>query len=74
MYLRTFFPVALFRQNTLWPVPLPAGLEAVEIAPGDTYVTPLAFASYPYSHSLLFGLLWAAAFGVAYGLAHGGRI
>jgi hypothetical protein len=32
-----------------WPVLLLAGLEAVEIAPGDTYVMPLAFVSYPYS-------------------------
>ena len=35
--------------DLLWPVLLLAGLEAVEIAPGDTYVTPLAFVSFPYS-------------------------
>ena len=49
--------------DTLWPYLLLAGAERVVIAPGDTAVTPLRFESYPWSHSLLFVLLWSAAFG-----------
>jgi hypothetical protein len=43
------------------------GLERVHIAPGITEVTPLDFVSYPYSHSLLADLVWAALFAVVYG-------
>jgi membrane-bound metal-dependent hydrolase YbcI (DUF457 family) len=38
----------------------------VDIAPGDTAFTPLAFVHYPYSHSLLLTLVWAALFGGLY--------
>jgi membrane-bound metal-dependent hydrolase YbcI (DUF457 family) len=43
----------------LWPVFLLLGWEQVAIVPGITAVTPLEFVSYPYSHSLLAGALWA---------------
>ena len=42
------------------------GLEHVEIAPGNTAVTPLKFVDYPITHSLLMCAVWAALFGVAY--------
>src|SRR5690349_11231701 len=50
----------------IWPVFVLLGLERVHIAPGITAVTPLDFVSYPYSHSLLADLVWAALFAVAY--------
>jgi membrane-bound metal-dependent hydrolase YbcI (DUF457 family) len=46
--------------DALWPYFLLAGIERVEIAPGDTAVTPLRFAHYPWSHSLLMVLFWGA--------------
>ena len=52
--------------DILWPVLLLAGLERVEIRPGDTAFTPLAFEHYPISHSLATTLAWAAAFAAAY--------
>lgn len=50
----------------LWPIFVLAGVERVEIAPGNTAFTPLAFVHYPYSHSLLAAVIWAALFGAAY--------
>jgi len=50
----------------LWPLFVLIGVERVEIAPGDTAFTPLAFTHYPYSHSLLASVLWAALFAGAY--------
>jgi LexA-binding, inner membrane-associated putative hydrolase len=52
--------------DVLWPVFLLAGVERVEIRPGDTAFTPLDFEHYPVSHSLATTLVWAAAFGAAY--------
>jgi hypothetical protein len=46
--------------DVLWPFLLLAGIESVEIAPGDTAMTPLRFVHYPWSHSLLMVLLWGA--------------
>jgi len=50
--------------DLVWPVLVLAGVERVEIDPGNTAVTPLAFVFYPYSHSLTalagWGLLVAA--------------
>ena len=51
----------------IWPVFVLLGLERVHIAPGITAVTPLDFVSYPYSHSLLADVVWAALFAVVYG-------
>lgn len=50
----------------LWPLFLLAGLEHVRIDPGNTAFTPLAFDSYPWSHSLVMAVVWAIAFGGAY--------
>jgi hypothetical protein len=51
----------------IWPVFVLLGLEHAEIRPGITAVTPLDFVSYPYSHSLVADLGWAALFAVVYG-------
>jgi hypothetical protein len=48
--------------DLIWPVLVALGVERVEIAPGDTAFTPLAFVSYPWSHSLLLVAVWGAAF------------
>ena len=49
--------------DLLWPVFVLLGIEHVEIAPGDTAFTPLRFASYPWSHSLVMAIIWGVAFG-----------
>ncbi|HEX8109552.1 MAG TPA: metal-dependent hydrolase [Kofleriaceae bacterium] len=46
--------------DLVWPILVLAGIEHVEVAPGDTAFTPLAFTSYPWSHSLVAALVWAA--------------
>jgi hypothetical protein len=51
---------AAFFLDLLWPNFLPAGLEHVRIDPGNTAFTPVAFESYPWSHSLLLVIGWAA--------------
>jgi membrane-bound metal-dependent hydrolase YbcI (DUF457 family) len=58
--------VAAQLPDVLWPMLVLAGVEKVRIDPGNTAVTPLDFVSYPYSHSLLFDLLWAALFALGY--------
>ena len=50
--------------DLLWPVFLLTGVEHVRIDPGNTAFTPLAFDSYPWSHSLLMVIVWGAAGGV----------
>ena len=52
--------------DLLWPVFLLAGLESVQIEPGNTAMTPLAFVHYPISHSLLTTVIWAALLASAY--------
>ena len=52
--------------DLIWPLFLLAGLEAVRIDPGNTAFTPLDFVSYPWSHSLLMALIWAALFAGLY--------
>jgi hypothetical protein len=63
--LGTLFLAAQFI-DLLWPTLLLLGVERVRIDPGATYVTPLDFEHYPYSHSLAAVLLWAAGFALAY--------
>lgn len=50
-------PLAL---DMLWPIFLVLGIETVRIVPGDTAVTPLDLHDYPWSHSLVMSLVWAA--------------
>lgn len=52
----------------LWAVFVLLGWEQVRIVPGDTAVTPLHFAHYPLSHSLLADAGWAAAGATLYWL------
>lgn len=52
--------------DLIWPFLLLVGIERVSVQPGATAFTPLVFDSYPWSHSLLMSLVWAAVF---YGLA-----
>ena len=46
--------------DVLWTAFVAAGLKRVRIDPGNTAVTPIDFISYPYSHSLMFLLLWGS--------------
>jgi hypothetical protein len=62
--LGTLFLAAQFLDG-LWPLFLLGGVEHVEIAPGDTAFTPLAFVDYPISHSLAMSTVWAVALGAA---------
>lgn len=50
---------ASYGLDLLWPVLLLAGAERVRVEPGATAFTPLAFESYPWSHSLLMVAVWA---------------
>jgi len=54
---------AAFGLDLLWPVFVLAGLETVRVDPGNTAFTPLDFASYPWSHSLLMSVVWGVAAG-----------
>jgi hypothetical protein len=65
MSLGTLFLACQFA-DLLWPTLLTLGWEVVAIDPGNTLVTPLNFASYPYSHSLVALAGWAALFALVY--------
>jgi hypothetical protein len=52
--------------DLLWPIFLILGIEHVVINPGDTKLTPLDFTDYPFSHSLLFVLIWSVILALAY--------
>ncbi len=54
--------------DIIWPNLVLLGIEALEIEPGITVMTPLNFVHYPYSHSLVALILWSAIFGTAYAL------
>lgn len=60
----TFFAAQFV--DLLWPFLLLAGIEKVEIDPGNTAFTPLNFTYYPYSHSLVAVLGWSFLFGIIY--------
>ena len=51
--------------DILWCVLVLCGVERVHVQPGVNPSSPLLFDYYPYTHSLLAGVLWGAA---AYGL------
>ncbi len=52
--------------DLLWPLLLLADIEHVRIDPGNTVVTPFDFYDYPFSHSLVGTLGWAALLSLAY--------
>jgi membrane-bound metal-dependent hydrolase YbcI (DUF457 family) len=49
--------------DLVWPILVLAGVEHVEVSPGDTAFTPLRFVSYPWSHSLVMSIVWGVALG-----------
>jgi len=55
---------APFLLDLLWPVFVLTGVESARIDPGNTAFSPIAFDSYPWSHSLLMAILWGAIFGL----------
>jgi hypothetical protein len=61
--LGTLFLAAQFL-DLLWPTLLLLGIEHVTISPGISKMTPLDFADYPISHSLLVVMIWSLLFGV----------
>lgn len=68
---------ASFGVDILWPIFLLMGLEIVRIDPGNTLFTPLDFVSYPWSHSLLFVVVWSVLLGLIarrFGISKGGSV
>lgn len=63
--LGTMFLAAQFL-DLLWPFLILTGIERVKIEPGLTASNPLDFTYYPFSHSLLFAIVWALLFGLIY--------
>ncbi|HKE90501.1 MAG TPA: hypothetical protein VKB45_09195 [Gemmatimonadales bacterium] len=52
--------------DLLWPIFLLLGIERVEVTPSSNPFLNLTFVSYPWSHSLVMGMVWAALFAGAY--------
>ena len=52
--------------DILWGLFLILGWEQARVDPGYTAVTPFQFLSYPLSHSLVAGVIWAIVVGAAY--------
>lgn len=52
--------------DELWPILLLLGVEQVRIVPGLMAMSPLSFVYYPYSHSLMMAIIWAALIGGVY--------
>lgn len=54
--------------DILWPFLLVFHIEKVAITPGYTKMNAFEFLYYPYTHSLLMGIVWGAVVGVIYWL------
>jgi len=52
--------------DLIWPPLVLLGVEHFHVEPGVTKMNPLAFDSYPISHSLLMSLVWSVVIGVVY--------
>lgn len=52
--------------DLVWPLLVLAGVERVAVQPGVTAFSPLAFTHYPWSHSLLMGVVWGVLVGGGY--------
>ena len=52
--------------DLLWPIFLLLGWERVRVEPGSTAFTPLAFVSYPWTHSLHMTLFWSGLVGIVF--------
>ena len=70
--LGTMF-VACELVDVLWPIFVLLGIETVAVAPQATAFTPLEFLSYPWTHSLLMDVAWAAFLAVLYFLVRHDR-
>jgi len=64
--LGVFF-LATMWLDLVWPVLVLGNVEIVRIVPGLMRMSPFDFVFYPYSHSLLFAIIWALAFNLVYG-------
>lgn len=51
--------LAAFWLDLIWPILLLAGVERVEVHPGDTAFTNLAFVHYPWTHGVIAVLGWS---------------
>jgi hypothetical protein len=49
--------------DLLWPIFVLTGVERLRIAEGATAFNALVFESYPWTHSLLMGVVWGVALG-----------
>jgi len=54
--------------DILWPLLLVLHVEKVAITPGYTKTNPFEFLYYPYTHSLLMGMVWGIVVGGIYWL------
>ena len=63
--LLTLF-VAVEFVDILWPFLLLFNVEQVKVTPGITVVTPFDFVHYPYTHSLLMGIVWGLLTALVY--------
>jgi hypothetical protein len=70
--LGTLFMAVQFL-DLIWPTLLLLNLEQVVIHPELSGNRVLEFSNYPYTHSLLFALLWSVAFGGVYYLINKNR-
>jgi hypothetical protein len=52
--------------DLIWPILLLLGIEEVRVRGGPDPFLVLDFVRYPWTHSLLTGVVWAAAFALAY--------
>jgi membrane-bound metal-dependent hydrolase YbcI (DUF457 family) len=65
--LLTLF-VAVEFVDILWPFMLLTGVEKVKLSPGITEVVQFSFEYYPFTHSLLMGVIWGLLAGIVYQL------
>src|SRR5512139_3067449 len=70
--LATLFAAAQL-VDLVWPVLVLVGVESLRVDPGNTAFTPLDFAHYPWTHSLLMAAAWGVAFGLLYLARQGDR-
>ncbi len=54
--------------DILWPFLLVMDIEQVAITPGHTKMNAFEFLHYPYTHSLLMGVVWGVVVGLIYRL------
>lgn len=52
--------------DILWPFLLVLNIEQVAIVPGYTKMNAFEFLHYPYTHSLLMGIVWGVLSGIVY--------